>query len=119
MLFALEGRKRAWVVPLLPFCFGAAMLLVAGNAIRQGGHWGLVAGAGAFAAFVLWMALDELCALRVDAGELRLWGPFRRRKLRAAACVLGVRVHTGSRSVSYVVFVTDGEANADLGEWAT
>lgn len=63
--------------------------------------------------------LGELAVVGLADHRLRLWGLLRRRELLAASCAFGVRLQTGSRSSRYIVFVTDGQASEDVGEWST
>ncbi len=95
------------------------MTLVAVNGLVRQAGWGMVLGTGLFGGFVLFLALSELAVLTIADHRLRVRGLLRRNELLAAACAFGIRLHTGSRSSHYIVFVTDGQASADVGEWST
>ena len=118
MLLTSRARRTVVILPLLVLTFASVMGGVAVSAFFKG-SWGVVIGCGLFSSFCFWMAFDALVVLRVDGGALRLWGPFRRRELRAEACTFGVRLQAGARSSRYVVFGTDAQASVDLGEWQT
>jgi hypothetical protein len=107
------------VFPLLLFGFGTGMALVAVNGLVRQTGWGMVLGVGLFGGFVLFLAISEFSVVRVADHRLRVWGVLSRRELPAVSCAFGVRLQTGSRSSSYIVFVTDGEASADVGMWST
>ena len=106
-------------MPLLLFGFALAMLAGAIGALLKQSGWGAVIGLGLFGAFVLWMAVSDLATLRIQDRALRIWGLFRYRQLEAEACAFGVRLQSGSRSSRFIVFATDGQASADVGDWGT
>jgi hypothetical protein len=119
MLLTSGQRKAVLVLPVLLFVFATGMGVVTVGAFLSGPSWGAVIGCGLFASFVFWMAFDELALVRVDGATLRVWGPFRRRELRAQGVAFGVRLQAGSRSSRYVVFASDGQQRVDIGEWQT
>lgn len=119
MLLTSGDRKTVVVLPIFLFAFATAMGAVTVGSFLNGPSWGVVIGCGLFASFVFWMAFDELAVVRVDGAALRVWGPFRRRELRAQGVALGVRLQAGARSSRFVVFATDGQASVDIGEWQT
>jgi hypothetical protein len=119
VLLTSRARQTVVVFPLLLFGFGTGMTLVAVNGLLRQAGWGMVLGVGLFGGFVLFLAVGELAVVRLADHRLRLWGVLRRRELLAGACAFGVRLQTGSRSSRYIVFVTDGEASEDVGEWST
>jgi len=119
VLLTSRARQTAVVFPVLLFGFGIGMTLVAVNGLLQQAGWGMVLGVGLFGGFVLFLALGELAVVTLADHRLRISGLLRRHELLAAPCAFGIRLQTGSRSSHYIVFVTDGEASADVGEWST
>ena len=119
MLLTLRARKTVVVLPLLLLLLGSGILV--GGALtwsRQQGY-GAVIGGLLFGGLVLWAALDELVLVSVEQGKLRAAGPWRRASIEASQCALGIRCESGSRSVKYVVFASDGSGLMDLGTWGS
>jgi hypothetical protein len=101
------------------FAFALGLLAAATAALLKQSGWGSVVGLGLFGGFVLWIALTELATLHIQDRALLLWGPFRRQRIDSDACAFGVRLQSGSRSVRYIVFATDGQTSIEVGNFAT
>jgi len=118
MLLVSRSQRAALHLPLALLLIGGVAFVVGLFALVRGG--GTPAAVGTlFGTGVLWLGLSELIFAHVDRGTLTVRGAVRRSELHAQQCQLGVRLKSGSRSASYVVFVTDGRASAELGEWIT
>jgi hypothetical protein len=119
VLLTSRARRAVVVFPLLLLLLGSGILI--GGALtwsRQQGY-GAVIGGLLFAGLVLWAGLDELVLVSVEQGRLRAAGLWRRSSLEAGKCCLGIRCESGSRSVKYVVFASDGAGLVDLGTWGS
>jgi hypothetical protein len=119
VLLTSRARRAVVVVPLLLLLLGGGILI--GSALswsRQQSYGARIVGL-LFAGLVLWAGLDELVFVRVEQGRLRAVGLWRRGNLDASGCALGIRCESGSRSVKYVVFASDGRGRLDLGTWSS
>ena len=115
----LLGPRRATYFPLVYFGIGALFTVVGVAALA---NTATESKAGALTGFLLgavsvYFASSAVRRLIANDEELVVRGLRTRRSLELSACAFGVRLKTG-RAPSYVVFVTDGVASEDIGEWA-
>lgn len=118
VLVTSRARRTVVVLPLLMLLLGSGILIGAALTWSRQQSYGAVIGGLLFAGLVLWAGLDELMYVRVEQGRLRAAGLWRRGSLDASGCALGIRCESGSRSVKYVVFASDGRGRLDLGTWS-
>jgi hypothetical protein len=114
----LTGSRRATYVPLLYFGAGGVITAAAVPTLgattkdaRLGVSMLLLLGV-----MSLFFAVGSSRRLAVSGDALLVRGFGKTRSLELGACAFGVRLKTG-RSPTYVVFVTDGVASEDIGEW--
>jgi hypothetical protein len=115
----LLGPRRATYAPLSYFAVGAlftgvglAALTTAGEGSRTGALTACLLGAVS-----IYLACGSCRKLSANDEALLVRGFRKQRSFDLRACAFGVRLTTG-RSPSYVVFVTDGSASEDIGEWS-
>ncbi len=119
MLLVWPTQRSGLFVPFLMLFAGGGLLSFAVVFALRGPGLGTALVTALFGGAMLWAALAELIFVRVSGDRLLVRGPLRRGDFRRERCALGVRLQAGGRSSHYVVFVTDGENRADLGQYAT
>ena len=119
MLITWRARKTLVVFPLAAFGLAALVLAFSLRALLRREGAGVTIGTLLVGGFACWVGLDELSLVHVVAGKLAVRRPFQRHHLEVSECALGIRYKSGSRSARYVVYATDGENRADLGEWSS